>query len=260
MGESNNVIKLAFTGSTKLTKQAMEEILKLDKYKILSLFGLSDDKLGGKVNSVNMDSFCEENGIILDKSGNWENFRSLCAQQNIDMIITLGDSRIIPKKIIYNFEVIGNHGAILPYVQGGASLVWGRMFNLGHWGISIMRIEERVDSGEILKTKEFWYTPHTTEAGFVRMADRLTVEALLEVLNGNTEPVNNRKWNISVSKHTDSYRVSEIYNYCIENDLCIYLPPRTPKDSTIEEEWPPEFIKNFKIANNAPYPRWKKQC
>ena len=258
MGKNNNVIKLAFTGSTKLTKQAMQEVLKLQGYSVIGLFGLSDEKLSGKVNSVTMDSFCEQNKINLDKSEDWENFFSFCLSEKIDMIISLGDSRIVPKKIVNNFEVIGNHGAVLPYIQGGASLVWGRMFNLGHWGISIMRLAEKVDSGEILKIKGFKYAPFTSEADFVKKADNLTVEALLEVLNGDVEPIQNRKWDVRVSKHTDSHKVSQIYKYCLENDLCIYLPPRTPTDGQINEEWPKEFIKNFMIANNSPYPRWRK--
>ncbi len=258
MGENNNVTKLAFTGSTELTREAMRQILKLKKYKISGLFGLSDEKLDGKVNSVNMDSFCNENGIILNKSENWDSFYSFCLSEEIDMIISLGDSRIVPKNIVKSFQVIGNHGAVLPYIQGGASLVWGRMFDLGHWGISIMRLAERVDSGEILKIKGFQYAPSTSEAEFVKKADELTVEALLEVLNGDIEPLNNKKWDVRVAKHTDSHKVSQIYKYCLENDLCIYLPPRTPTDGIINKEWPKEFVKKFKIANNKPYPIWRE--
>jgi hypothetical protein len=46
--------------------------------------------------------------------------------------------------------------------------------------------------------------------------------------------------------------------YCLANDLCIYLPPRTPADGIIKKEWPAEFIKSFKIANDKPYPKWSE--
>ena len=256
MGKNNNVTKLAFIGNTKLTKHAIEEVLKIKNYKIVILFGLSDAKMIDKVNSISMDSLCKEAGITLDKSEDWDKFYYACKQENVDTIITLGDSRVVPKKIVNNFEVIGNHGAILPHVKGGASLVWGRMFNLGFWGISIMKIREKIDSGEILKTKKFHYTDVITEKDFVQTADALTIEALLEVLGGDVQPVCNKKWDVRVSKQTDSYKTSEIFKYCMDNDLCIYLPPRTPKDGTIKQEWPQEFINNFKIANNNPYPKW----
>ena len=47
--------------------------------------------------------------------------------------------------IITTDTVIGNHGAVLPYVQGAASLVWGRMLNNGRWGVSLMELKEHLE-------------------------------------------------------------------------------------------------------------------
>jgi methionyl-tRNA formyltransferase len=256
MVKNNNVIKLAFTGSTKLTLESMKMIMNLDGYEITGLFGLDDESLLGKVNSVRMDSFCRQNNIHLDKGADWNVFYSFCTEQQIDMIITLGDSRIVPKNIVNKFEVIGNHGAILPNVQGGASLVWGRMLANGRWGVSIMRIAERVDGGEILKTKEFHYEPEMTEEEFVATSDKIAIELLIQVLKGDFEPQENHRWDIRVSRHTDSYRVKEILEYCLENNLTVYLPPRRPEDGKVKPDWPEDFKKAFKIANNFPYPKW----
>ena len=259
MGENNNVIKLAFTGSTKLTLEAMKQITRLNGFKIIGLFGLSDDRLSGKVNSVRMDKFCTENSIVLNKTENWDSFYAFCTENNVDLIITLGDSRIVPKKIVNNFEVIGNHGAILPDVQGGASLVWGRMLNNGIWGVSIMRIGEKVDSGEILKKRTFSYTDTTTEAEFVEMSDSMAIELLLEVLQGNPEPQQNKKWDVRIAKHTDSHKVKEILEYCLANNLSVYLPPRTPEDGLVKNHWPENFKTFFKVANHNPYPKWREE-
>jgi len=236
----------------------MKGILELDNKKISYVFGLKDENLPSKVNSISLDEFCNDNKITLDKSENWDNCYNFCKKNNIDLIVTLGDSRIIPKKVINSFEVIGNHGAILPYVQGGASLVWGRILNSGVWGVSMMRIGERVDGGDILKTEIFTYDSNTTEEEFTTKADSLTVELLMEVLNGDYEAKENTKWDIRISKHTDSYKTIEILRYCLANDLCVYLPPRTPIDGIVKEHWPDKFIKAFKIANDSPYPKWSE--
>jgi len=259
MGKDNNVIKLAFTGSTKLTLKGMGQVLKLSKFKIVGLYGLNDQKLSSKVNSVNMGKFCHDNNITLNKTEDWNSFYYFCLQNKVDMIITLGDSRIIPKNIVNKFEVIGNHGAVLPYVQGAASLVWGRMLNSGNWGVSIMRIGEKIDSGEILKTKNFTYTNSTTEEEFVSMADNITIEILLEVLNGDFAPKENNRWNIKIAKHTDSFTVKQILEFCLKNNLSVYLPPRTPEDSVVKNQWPEEFKVNFKKSNDFPYPKWSDQ-
>ena len=255
MVEVNNVTKLAITGNTKLTLQSMKEILSLGNYHISHVFGLSDENIEKKVNSVDLTTFCEENNIILDQSEDWDNFYDMCVEKEIDMVVTLGDSRIIPSNIVNSFNTIGNHGAVLPDVQGGASLVWGRLLNNGSWGISIMEIGEKVDTGDILKIKRFSYSDDTTEEDFTNMADKLTTEALIEVLEGDYEVTPNNKWAVRVRKHSDSLKAIQVMKTCVENNIPIYMPPRIPQDAKIKDEWPLDFVETFRIANNKPYPR-----
>tara|TARA_R100001440_G_scaffold74334_1_gene99715 strand:+ start:145 stop:918 length:774 start_codon:yes stop_codon:yes gene_type:complete len=257
MVQHDLITKVAITGNTKLTLESMKMISDLDNFEILYVFGLPHDKLSGKVNSVHLDKYCEENDIFLDKTNEWKNCLKFCEENEIGLIITLGDSRIVPKAITDNFKVIGNHGAILPEVQGGASLVWGRMLESCEWGISIMKIEGRVDSGDILKIKKFNYSPTLTEAQFVNICDNLTVQALKEVLLGDYEITQNKRWDIRISRGTDSYKTYQIFKYCIENKLNIYLPPRSPSDGVVNSQWPDDFKQKFKKACDAPYPKWK---
>tara|TARA_R110000824_G_scaffold125871_1_gene285169 strand:+ start:1191 stop:1820 length:630 start_codon:yes stop_codon:yes gene_type:complete len=198
------------------------------------------------------------NDAELIKSDDWGEFEIDCIQENIDLIILLGDSRIVPESIINNFNVIGNHGAVLPDVQGGASLVWGRMLNNGEWGVSIMEIDKKVDAGNILKVKRFQYSPDCSELEFTEICDDLTVDALSEVLRGDYASIQNNKWQLKIAKHTDSCDVVTIFKYCIDNDINIYLPLRTPEDGLLKDEWSDDFKQVFKIANDKPYPQWKQ--
>ena len=259
MVQNDNVIKLAIIGSTRLTLDSMKQISELKDFEILLVFSLNKDNQKRKVNSVDLSSFCLKNSINLDESENWDSFYNFCNKEEIDLIITLGDSRIIPANIVNSFNVIGNHGAILPDIQGGASLVWGRILNSKYWGISIMKIGEKVDSGDILKTRTFYYNENTTEKEFTDKADNETVKALIQVLKGDYEVVENRKWQVRVAKHTDSYKAIKILEYCLKNNLAIYLPPRTFADGKINEAWPNEFTRKFKIANDYPYPKWSEE-
>ena len=259
MGKDNIITKVAIVGSTKLTLMSMTEIEKLDTHKILYVFGLSDKSKKAKVNSTQLGEFCNAHNIILDESEDWDNFYQYCTNASIDLIITLGDSRIVPKQIVNNFETIGNHGAILPGVQGGASLVWGRMLNYNYWNVAIMRIGEKVDSGEILKTSQFDYHDNASEQYFTTKADKETVSILIDVLRGDYSPIPNEKWQVRIAKHTDSYLVTQILKFCLDNNIPVYLPPRTPTDANVKSEWPEDFIEVFKKANNDPYPKWRNQ-
>jgi len=257
MVEIDSFSKVAFTGNTKLTKKCMEATLPYSN--IVALFGLSAEELSDKTNSLDLTEFCEEHDIKLFSDKDWTEFRIYCQQNEVDSVITIGDSRIIPPTIIDSFDVIGNHGAVLPYVPGGASLVWGRLLNTGEWGVSIMKIVEKVDAGDILKTKTFQYGEGFTEAEFVETCDDLTVECLVDVLRGDYTISSNRKYDVRVSKHTDSEKAVSVLRHCLENGLCVYMPPRTPDDSVVNPNWSDDFIEVFKIAQNTPYPKWKEE-
>lgn len=244
-------MKIALIGNTKQTKIGLERLVK-EGYEVTYVFGLPEDKAVNKVNFISLNDFCLEHNIVLDTSNKWDNLLDV----NSDLVICLGDSRIVPERVLERHKVIGNHGAILPYVQGGASYVWGRMLNTGTWGISIMELDKVVDAGKILVTKEFQYQPECTMEEFCDHADRLTIDALFEYLRGDYEPRENSKWNVKVARHTDSQFVVSILRKTLESGKNIYLPPRRPIDSSVDAKWEDEFIDAFKKANNSPYPRW----
>ena len=244
-------MKLGLIGNTRQTLKGLQRTLELG-HEVKYVFGLPEHKCKNKVNSVSLSEICTVNNINLDTSNNWNNL----LEQNLDLVIGLGDSRIVPEKILNKHKVIGNHGATLPYVQGGASLVWGRMLNSGVWGVSIMELDAAIDAGKILVTKEFSYEKDCTMESFVDKADDLTIDCLVDYLADDYKARDNSKWNIKIAKHTDSEFAVETLRTTLEKKQCIYLPPRTPEDSEIKSAWGYDFKNSFKIANNNPYPRW----
>jgi methionyl-tRNA formyltransferase len=247
-------MKIGVIGNTVITKKGIEVILALG-HQVVYVFGLQPEKESAKVNFCDLTGLCSENKIDYVKSGNWEEIENTSA----DYIVCLGDSRIVPERLVEKYYVVGNHGAILPLVQGGASLVWGRMLNSGKWGVSLFKIEEGVDTGRVLRTREFLYEPDCSMTSFVEKSDALAIECLEDFLiNGEGDSMPNKKWNIKVSKHLDSATVVQILKLVDEEDINIYLPPRTPSDSLVRDNWEDSFKKLFMVANNTPYPKWRK--
>ena len=61
---------------------------------------------------INLPDFGSPADSVLNKTEDWDSFYSFCSKNNVDIIITLGDSRIDTKNIVNNFEVIGNKSSI----------------------------------------------------------------------------------------------------------------------------------------------------
>ena len=247
-------MKIAVIGNTVQTLKGLNRLVE-EGHHVKYVFGLPEDKVAGKVNYVPLEDFCLEHDVFFDTSNDWNNLLEI----EVDLVICLGDSRIVPESVLEKHRVIGNHGAILPYVQGGASLTWGRMLNNGKWGISIMELDKVVDSGKILVTKEFSYAPDCSMCEFVEKADDLTIEALLEYLSGNYQSQENKKWNVKIARHTDSQFVTDVLRSTLEQGKCIYLPPRRPVDGKIQKNWDDSFVEAFKMANDSPYPSWSEE-
>lgn len=246
-------MKLGIFGNTKQTLKGLQLVLSLG-HEVSFIFGLPDEQLENKVNGIDLTNFANENDIPLIKTNNWEDI----INYDVELVISLGDSRYIPPIIIDKFKVIGNHGAVLPNVQGGASLVWGRMLNNGVWGVSIMDIDKKIDGGKILKTATFDYDVDIDMNSFCDKCDDLTIELLKDYLiNGADEKeYPTSKTHIKVTKEIDSKIGVQILEFALKNNLNIYMPPRTKEDGIVKGEWGDEFISIFKKANDFPYPKW----
>ena len=254
--------KIAVVGNTKLTQMCLEGCL-LSSMDVCCLYSLSKEDTLKKVNGVDLRHYCNQNGIVHVDS-DWETFNKECIRLGVEIVFVLGDSRIVPKMIINNFRmVIGNHGAVLPSVKGGASLVWGRMLNLGYWGVSLFQITEKIDDGPILGTKTFEYDSTIDMQDFVSVADKCTVDVLRNICKKLTDhekldKIPNDKWHVKIAKHMDAQVVCNIVKDVVENNMNVYLPPRNLLDSKISDKWSDDFVDSFKAANNSPYPIWSQ--
>ena len=246
--------RLAIIGSTNLTKNLILFLEQINRP--LLLMGLSKNKLIKKANSVSMEEYCEKKNICYIDNDSWDFFYNKCKKNRINLIIEFGDSRIIPSYILENIYTIGNHGALLPYVKGGASLVWGRMANLKNWGVSLMKIDKAIDQGEILSSKEFNYDSYTNMSEFIELSDRATMDCFVKLINKNFSVKKNIPTKVTVKKNTDTYKATTKLIEALRKNISIYMPPRIPIDAKINNDWPEEFIEVFKIANNKPYPKY----
>ena len=245
---------IGIIGNTELTLKGIR--LLIDQgHKIDYVFGLDQEHIKSKVNAVDLQSVCLKHNIEYIEGG--PRFSEI-AQRKVDLVIALGDSRFIPVKN-FTCPVIGNHGAALPDVKGGASLVWARLINNGRWGVSLMDLDEKLDSGKILGVSRFKYSTIMSMDKFVSLCDDKTIELLEGYMNNTLTPPQkqNSKTMITVGKHIDSQIGTALAIHADFWNLSIYLPARTPEDSIMNQSWDSQFKINFKLANSTPYPEYK---
>jgi methionyl-tRNA formyltransferase len=151
-----------------------------------------------------------------------------------DIILVLGWYFMVPKKIrnLSKNGAWGIHASLLPRYAGNAPLVWAMINGEKETGVTLFKLDDGVDDGDIITQKAFPIELSDTINDVYERAARLSKKVLLEAISH----INNLEF-----KHQDKSKI-EVY------------PPRTPQDGEIDTDKSALEIYNFIRAQTKPYP------
>ena len=187
-------LKIVFMGTPQFSVPALEILIK-NKFNILSVYTQppKKSKRGQKINVSPIEEFSKEhklnlqNPTSLNNDEEFKNFKNLSA----DLAIVVAYGQLIPKKFlnITKFGFINIHASLLPKWRGAAPIQRAIMNEDEKIGISIMKIEEKLDSGPVLTSKELKLDQNTTygevEKKLSVMGAYLLVESLKNIESNN---------------------------------------------------------------------------
>lgn len=145
------------------------------------------DKIVGKNKNVSFSPVKElaikENIPVFQPVRIRKDFEELKAL-NIDLIVTCAYGQIIPKEVLDlpKYGCINVHASILPKYRGSAPIQWCLFNNDDKTGVTIMYMDEGMDTGDIIKIKEI---PILKSDNVGTLHDKLSIlgrDLLLEVL------------------------------------------------------------------------------
>ncbi len=124
-----------------------------------------------------------------------EEFRNQLADYKPDVIVVAAYGRILPPQLLElaPHGCINVHGSILPKYRGAAPIQWAVINGDEKAGISIMQMDEGMDTGDILHQRIIDVSPDETAGSLFEKLAQLGGEALLEALEmvkaGTLKPV-----------------------------------------------------------------------
>ncbi|MFZ5775343.1 MAG: methionyl-tRNA formyltransferase [Thermodesulfobacteriota bacterium] len=114
---------------------------------------------------------------------------------NADLFVVTAYGRILPGSVLSlpRLGTINVHGSLLPKYRGAAPVQWSILNGDAETGITIMQMDEGMDTGDILLPGGLPIEPDDTSATLaVKMADlggRLLIEALERLKAGQLPPI-----------------------------------------------------------------------
>ncbi len=192
-------LNVVFMGTPKFSVPALEILIK-EKFNILKVYTQppKKSKRGQKINSSPIENFCKKNEINFRNPASLDNEEEFNIFQKLspDIVIVVAYGQIIPKKFLTKtkFGFINIHGSLLPKWRGAAPIQRAIMNGDKKIGISIMKIEEKLDSGPVLISKELELDQNKTYGEIEKLLSKeganLLIESLKIIKAGNSKFIN----------------------------------------------------------------------
>ncbi|MFP5227091.1 MAG: methionyl-tRNA formyltransferase [Acidobacteriota bacterium] len=121
-----------------------------------------------------------------EKIRNNAEFRAELERIQPDAILVVAYGRIIPKWML-DLPRLGNlnlHGSLLPKYRGAAPVQWAIANGEGATGVTTMRLDEGLDTGDILLQREMALAPSMTAVDVFPLLAEMGADLMMETLRG----------------------------------------------------------------------------
>ncbi|WP_341659378.1 formyltransferase family protein [Vibrio sp.] len=240
-----STFKYAFLGCTNYSAQLLEFLI-FKGYRpsaIFSIprkFGISySEELVTNTNFSDLSTYAEELEIpyFEVESGRGKTlpeYSKEISTMDLDLLLVLGWYYMILRKIrqLTRYGAWGIHASKLPKYAGGAPLNWAMINGESETGVTLFRMEDGVDNGDIISQKVFPIDYEDTIADVYQKATEKSKEILLECFSN---PLN-------VSFTAQDEKKIEVY------------PQRSAKDGELDLSMSSLDMYNFIRAQAPPYP------
>jgi len=180
-------LKIVFMGTPEFSVPTLKALIK-NKFNIVSVYTQppAKSKRGQKINTSPIEEFSKKNKlnfrnpINLNSDEEFNIFKELSA----DLVVVVAYGQIIPKNFLNTakFGFINIHASLLPKWRGAAPIQRAIMNGDTKTGVSIMRIEEKLDGGPVLSAKELDLDQTTTYGEIEKKLSELGASVLIESL------------------------------------------------------------------------------
>ncbi len=228
-----NILKIGILSSGNLGFQILEELYTLPDIRIPVVF---TDK-----NSIAIQKFCKKNNIkifIGNPNKNPDKIKQIIKQTGkIDLLFSINYLFIIQKNLIDwpDKYALNIHGSLLPKYRGRTPHVWSIINGEYKTGITIHKMVEKVDAGDILLQKEIKINNNETGADILRKYAQNYPILIKDVIS---KIISNKKL---VFVKQDERKAT-------------FFGKRTPEDGKIDWNWQRQRIYNWIRAQAKPYP------
>ena len=204
-------LKIVFMGTPEFSVPALEALIN-NKFEVLSVYTQSPkkSKRGQKINVSSVQKFSENNNLSVRNPENLNNDEEYNFIKNLsaDLAVVVAYGKLIPKNILKTTKLgfVNIHASLLPKWRGAAPIQRAIMNGDKKTGVSIMKIEEKLDSGPVLASKELALDQKATYGEIQKKLSLLGSDLLIK----NLKNIENGKAKFIDQVHSESTYAKKI--------------------------------------------------
>lgn len=188
-------MRIVFMGTPDFAVPCLDNLIK--NHQVVGVFTQPDKPVGRKqiLTPPPVKVLAENNRIPVFQPEKIKNSNTLeiIKELNPDVIIVVAYGKILPTEILTaaQYGCVNVHASLLPKYRGAAPIQWAILNGDKITGVSIMQMDEGIDTGDIILVRETEINPDETSE---ELFDRLSVlgaDALIDAL----ELIENNKAN-----------------------------------------------------------------
>lgn len=188
-------IKIVFMGTPEFSVPILEGLI--ENYKVIGVVTQPDKEVGRKkeVKYSPIKEIALKYNISVFQPTNIKKQYQEILDLKPDIIITCAYGQIVPKEILDypKYGCINVHASLLPKLRGGAPIHRAIIEGHSKTGITIMYMDEHMDTGDILSKQEL-LIEHDFNVGILHdklsiLGKELLLKTLPDLINGKIKPI-----------------------------------------------------------------------
>ena len=205
-------LKIVFMGTPEFSVPTLEALVN-NNFEILSIYTQPPKKSnrGQKINISSIQKFSEKNNLPVrnPENLNTDTEYNFIKSLSADIAVVIAYGKLIPKNILKTTKhgFINIHASLLPKWRGAAPIQRAIINGDKKTGVSIMKIEEKLDSGPVLASKELALDQNATYGEIQKklsvIGSDLLIESLKNIENGKAKFIDQIHSNSTYAKKID---------------------------------------------------------
>ncbi len=179
-------LNLIFMGTPNFAVPILKSI-KESNHNILEVFTQPPKKRdrGQKINLSAVHKFCNEANLKVSHPDKLEEETERISKLKPDIVVVVAYGKILPKKLleIEKIKFINVHASLLPKWRGAAPIQRAIMNSDHETGISIMKIEPKLDTGPVMMRSKIKIIKNTNYKNLSNQLSELGAEMILKSLD-----------------------------------------------------------------------------